>query len=71
MRQEITASTMSREEADLLAVPRNSPGLEIVRHYIGKSGRLLEVARSMHPSKSFKYSMHVELQSGAEARKDA
>ena len=62
VRQDIAATSLTREEAELLGVPRNGPGLEIIRRYIGKGERVLEVARSVHPGKSFKYSMHVQLQ---------
>lgn len=64
IRQEISAITMSNDEADHLNMPHKAPGLEITRRYIGKSGRLLEVSRSVHPSGSFKYSMDVQLQHG-------
>lgn len=65
IRQDICAITVNNVEADYLEVPRKAPGLEITRRYIGKNGRTLEAARSVHPSGSFKYSMDVQLQLGA------
>jgi DNA-binding GntR family transcriptional regulator len=68
IRQEITCITRLRnEEAEHLQVPRNAPGMEITRHYIGRNGRVLEVTRSVHPSEMFKYSMSVQLRHGSEA----
>jgi GntR family transcriptional regulator len=57
---------MKAEEASHLQVPRNSPGMEITRRYIGRNGRVLEVARSVHPSEIFKYSMRVQLRHGSD-----
>lgn len=58
---------MSDDEAACLKVPPGSPGMEIVRRYYGRGGRVLEVARSVHPSEVFKYSMRVQLRHGAPA----
>ena len=65
IRQDICAITMSNDETGHLKMPRKAPGLEITRRYIGKSGRVLEAARSVHPSRSFKYSMDVQLNHGS------
>ena len=54
------------EESTQLQVPPKSPGMEITRRYIGRNGRVLEVARSVHPSEVFKYSMRVQLRHGSE-----
>ena len=56
---------MKPEEAAHLQVPPKSPGMEITRRYIGRNGRVLEVARSVHPSDVFKYSTRVQLRHGA------
>lgn len=65
IRQEITCiARLGREEAAQLQLPRNSPGMEITRRYYGQGGRLLEVARSVHPPELFKYSMRVQLRHG-------
>ena len=55
---------MSSEESALLQVPLHSPAMQITRRYLGNDGQVLEVARSVHPSEVFKYSMRVQLQHG-------
>ena len=66
IRQDIVIITkMQPDEATYLKVPKGSPGMEITRRYFGRSGRVLEVARSVHPSGAFKYSMRVQLNHGA------
>ncbi|MDB5957478.1 GntR family transcriptional regulator [Ramlibacter sp.] len=62
IQQDITCIARLRaEEATQLQVARNAPGMEITRRYIGRKGRVLEVARSVHPSEVFRYSMRVQL----------
>lgn len=56
---------MQPDESKYLKVPPKSPGMEITRRYFGRNGRVLEVARSVHPSEVFKYSMRVQLRHGA------
>ena len=58
-------AAMQPEEAKYLKVPPKSPAMEITRRYVGRNGRALEVARSVHPSEVFKYSMRVQLHHGA------
>lgn len=58
-------SRLKPDESAHLNVPPNSPGMEITRRYIGRNGRVLEVARSVHPSELFKYSMRVQLRHGS------
>ena len=66
IQQEITCiSQMPPEVSTLLKVPANSPGMQITRRYLGKGGRVLEVARSVHPSERFKYPMRIQLRHGA------
>jgi GntR family transcriptional regulator len=66
IQQDITVITkIQPEEAALLKVPKGSPGMEITRRYFGRNARVLEVARSVHPSEVFKYSMRVQLHHGA------
>lgn len=66
IQQDIAAITkMQPEEAAHLKLPKGSPGMEITRRYFGRSGRVLEVARSIHPSEVFRYSMRVQLHHGA------
>lgn len=67
IQQDITClARLSREEAQHLQVPRNAPGMEITRRYLGRHGRVLEVARSVHPGEVFKYSMRVQLRHGSQ-----
>lgn len=66
IQQDIAVITkLQPDEAAHLKVPRGSPGMEITRRYFGRNGRVLEVARSVHPSEVFKYSMRVQLHHGA------
>ena len=66
IQQDIVVLTkMQADESTWLKVPRGSPGMEITRRYFGRNGRVLEVARSVHPSEVFKYSMRVQLHHGA------
>lgn len=65
IRQDITClAAMSTDEALHLRVAPGSPGMQITRRYFGNDGQVLEVARSVHPSEIFKYSMRVQLQRG-------
>lgn len=66
IQQEIAViAAMRADESTYLKVPPGSPGMEITRRYLGRNGRVLEVARSVHPSELFKYSMRVQLHHGA------
>lgn len=64
VQQDIAAIQMSEEEAQHLGAQAKSPGLEITRRYRGRDRRTFEVARSVHPMTSFKYSMRVKLEHG-------
>lgn len=64
VQQDIAAIPVSPEEARHLGEKPNSPGLEITRRYFGRGMRMFEVARSVHPMSSFKYSMRVKLEHG-------
>ena len=57
-------SRLTADEAAHLKVPAHSPGMQITRRYLSKGGRMLEVARSVHPSELFKYAMRVQLHQG-------
>ena len=66
IQQDITClSRMSLEESGYLKVPPDSPGMQITRRYFGNGGRVVEVARTVHPSELFNYSMRVQLRHGA------
>lgn len=58
---------MQPDEWAWLGLPPDSPGMEITRRYYGRKGRLLEVARTVHPAGVFKYSMRVQLRRGDSA----
>jgi len=57
VRQRIDAKVIAPDEAAALSVPAGSAGLVITRHYHAISGRLLEVAVSLHPAERFSYTM--------------
>lgn len=62
IRQEITCvSALNAQESRHLQVPEGSPGLQITRRYFSENHQVVEVARSVHPSEVFKYSMHIQL----------
>lgn len=66
IQQDITClARLSAHECAQLKLPPRSPGMEITRRYIGRQGRVLEVARSVHPPELFKYSMRVQLRHGS------
>lgn len=65
IRQEISCiASVTKEEAQFLQVPEGSPAMQITRHYFGKNGQVMEVARSLHPNEVFKYAMRVQLHHG-------
>jgi GntR family transcriptional regulator len=65
IRQVITCVTaVDDEAARYLKVPAGSPALQFTRFYLGTDNRVLEVARTLHPSEVFKYSMRVQLRRG-------
>lgn len=60
-------SRLSSSECELLGLPRGSPGLEVTRRYVGRDGRVLEVARSVHPPETFRYPMRLQRRNGGVA----
>ncbi|MCZ8149417.1 MAG: GntR family transcriptional regulator [Roseomonas sp.] len=48
MRQDIAAIALSHQHAASLEVPAGSPGLQIVRRFYGRGGRLLEATVNIH-----------------------
>jgi GntR family transcriptional regulator len=67
IRQDIVClSRLAPHEADHLQLPADSAGMEITRRYLGRQGRLLELARSVHPSEVFKYSMRLQLRQSSD-----
>ena len=64
--QEITALAIDPAVAALLKVAPGSPGLAIVRHYLGSDGVSFEVTLSIHPAERYRYSMQLDLAYGAQ-----
>ncbi len=62
VRQTIRAVNLSPSEARDLKVKRGAAGLAITRRYVGRNGRVLEVACNVHPADRFSYSMSLRLQ---------
>jgi len=61
IRQTISATSISAEDALVLGVPASIPGLCIERQYFDKNAELFEISRSIHPADIFSYSMRVRL----------
>ena len=59
--QDIQAVAASGIVANELGIPRRSPCLRILRCYLDKDGRILEISASHHPGERFAYSMHIEV----------
>lgn len=59
--QDIQALPAGAEIASLLAIPRRSPSLRVLRCYFDADGRLFEVSASHHPGDLFAYSMQIEI----------
>lgn len=57
VRQNISAVTLDEDQARALQVKAGSPGLHIVRKYVGSNDELLEVAVNVHPGERFSYSI--------------
>ncbi|MES2529544.1 MAG: GntR family transcriptional regulator [Pseudomonadota bacterium] len=69
IQQEITCiAATTDQEAAFLQVPLRSPAMQIIRRYLGNDGKVIEVARSLHPCERFKYAMRVQLQQGERPR---
>jgi GntR family transcriptional regulator len=60
----VCLAKLGARECALLKLPARSPGLEVTRRYIGRDGRVLEVARSVHPPDTFRYPMRLQLRNG-------
>ena len=66
IRQEIACvAHLPADEAAHLQLRPRSAGLQITRRYLGRDGRTLEVARSVHPPELFRYAMNLQLRQGA------
>ncbi len=65
LRQEITAVSIAADIAALLKVAPGSPGLAIVRHYLGENDEAFEATFSIHPGARYRYAMQLDLSCGA------
>ena len=61
VRQEVAATAITPEVAAILAVDSGSPGLLVERQYVGESGRVFEVTKSIYPAGRFRYSSELHL----------
>jgi GntR family transcriptional regulator len=61
VRQEVAATPITAAVAAALDVKSGSPGLLIEREYVGESGRVFEVTKSIYPSGRFRYSSELHL----------
>jgi len=56
VRQQISATTLGRNEAERLAAREGDPALRITRHYLTQALDVYEVAISLYPAERFTYS---------------
>jgi DNA-binding GntR family transcriptional regulator len=61
VRQEVAATPITGPVAAALEVDSGSAGLLIEREYVGASGRVFEVTRSIYPADRFRYSSELHL----------
>jgi GntR family transcriptional regulator len=62
VRQEVAATAIPAEVAAILAVDSGSPGLLVERQYVGESGRVFEITKSIYPAGRFRYSSELHLE---------
>ncbi len=62
VKQEVGAVLITGEAAKILRVRSGSPGLAIVRHYIGRGGRIFEVTYGIYPASRFRYQSDLRLE---------
>ena len=62
LQQEIGSAAISARVAKLVDVKPGSPGLEVLRYYIGRGDRLLSVSMNIYPENRFKISTSWRLQ---------
>jgi len=60
--QDIQACAATADLAAALGVPRRAPTLRILRCYLDRDGRVLEISASHHPGERFAYAMHIEVE---------
>jgi GntR family transcriptional regulator len=58
--QEITATLLADDEAELLGAHAGAPALAVVRRYFSASAGLFEIAENIHPAERFSYALRME-----------
>jgi GntR family transcriptional regulator len=58
--QEITASLLSGDEAELLDASPGGPALAVVRRYVSDQVGVFQIAESVHPAERFSYAVRLE-----------
>jgi GntR family transcriptional regulator len=58
--QEITATLLAPDEADLLDAATGAPALAVVRRYFSEEAGLFQIAESVHPADRFSYAVRLE-----------
>lgn len=64
VRQEIGAVLLDRAVAKHLKAPAGSPGLSIVRVYLGRGDTVLQVSQAISPAERFTYALELRLEVG-------
>ncbi len=64
VRVELSASSVTKEMAEVLAVEPDTPAMTIVRRYTGNREKTFEVSVSVHPEGRFTYAMDMEREWG-------
>ncbi|NKB57633.1 MAG: GntR family transcriptional regulator [Alphaproteobacteria bacterium] len=67
VRIEMSATSVTAEMAEALAVEPDTPAMTIVRRYVGNRDRTFEVSVSVHPEGRFTYAMDLEREWGVRA----
>jgi len=63
IRQQISATTLQRHEAEALQADKGAPALRITRHYYSATSELFEVALNIYPAERFTYSNTLRVES--------
>ena len=63
--QEITATLLAPDEADLLDAAAGVPALALVRRYFSEEVGLFQIAESVHPADRFSYAVRLERERSA------
>jgi DNA-binding GntR family transcriptional regulator len=60
--QEITATLLADDEAEVLGARTGAPALAVVRRYFSAEAGLFEIAENIHPAERFSYALRIERQ---------